>query len=151
MGQAGEGWKQVTSELAYERSGPERFLSTMPVLERCVRLVLQGASSPADATAGRLLARLMTLRNMSLAIWAALQAGRSPAIEAAMVKDLGTNFERDTLESVREAMELDERVANDPALTGLLAAAWPLAPTYNLRGGTNEVLRNMIAKQLQAR
>lgn len=151
VGQAGEGWKQVTSELAYERSGPERFLSTMPVLERCVRLVLQGASSPADATAGRLLARLMTLRNMSLAIWAALQAGRSPAIEAAMVKDLGTNFERDTLESVREAMELDERVANDPALTGLLAAAWPLAPTYNLRGGTNEVLRNMIAKQLQAR
>ena len=93
----------------------------------------------------------MTLRNMSLAIWGALEAGRSPAIEAAMVKDLGTNFERDTLEIVREAMDADERVAGDSVLAGLLASAWPLAPTYNLRGGTNEVLRNMIAKQLQAR
>lgn len=151
VGEAGEGWKQVTSELAYERSGPERFLSTMPVVDRCVRLVLEAASSPADAAAGRLLARLMTLRNMSLAIWGALQSGRSPAIEAAMVKDLGTNFERDTLEIIREALELDDRVAGDAVLEGLLAAAWPLAPTYNLRGGTNEVLRNMIAKQLQAR
>jgi len=151
VGQAGEGWKQVTSELAYERSGPERFLSTMPIVERCLRLVLGGAPAAADATAGRLLARLMTLRNLSLAIWGALEAGRSPAIEAAMVKDLGTNFERDTLEIVRDAMDADERVAGDAVLAELLAAAWPLAPTYNLRGGTNEVLRNMIAKQLQAR
>ncbi|MBI5255782.1 MAG: acyl-CoA dehydrogenase family protein [Burkholderiales bacterium] len=151
VGQAGDGWKQVTSELAYERSGPERFLSTMPIVERCLRLVLEAPATAADAPAGRLLARLITLRNMSLAIWAALEAGRSPAIEAAMVKDLGTNFERDTLEIVREAMDADERVAGDSVLAGLLASAWPLAPTYNLRGGTNEVLRNMIAKQLQAR
>jgi alkylation response protein AidB-like acyl-CoA dehydrogenase len=151
VGQAGEGWKQVTSELAYERSGPERFLSTMPIVERCLRLVLDAPPAASDAVAGRLLARLMTLRNMSLAIWGALEAGRSPAIEAAMVKDLGTNFERDTLEIVREAMDADERVAGDAVLAGLLASAWPLAPTYNLRGGTNEILRNMIAKQLQAR
>ena len=141
----------MTSELAYERSGPERFLSTMPIVERCLRIVLEAPAAAADAPAGRLIARLMTLRNMSLAIWAALEAGRSPAIEAAMVKDLGTNFERDTLEIVREAMDADERVAGDAVLAGLLASAWPLAPTYNLRGGTNEVLRNMIAKQLQAR
>ncbi|HET9820634.1 MAG TPA: acyl-CoA dehydrogenase family protein [Burkholderiaceae bacterium] len=151
VGQAGDGWKQVTSELAYERSGPERFLSTMPIVERCLRLVLTGAPAAADIAAGRLLARLMTLRNMSLAIWGALEAGRSPAIEAAMVKDLGTNYERDTLELVRDAMDADARVAGDAALAHLLVAAWPLAPTYNLRGGTNEILRNMIAKRLQAR
>ncbi len=151
VGQAGDGWKQVTSELSYERSGPERFLSTMPIVERCLHLVLDAPPAAADVAAGRLLARLMTLRNMSLAIWGALEAGRSPAIEAAMVKDLGTNFERDTLEIVREAMDADERVGGDATLAGLLASAWPLAPTYNLRGGTNEVLRNMIAKQLQAR
>lgn len=32
LGRLGDGWKQVTSELAYERSGPERFLSTFPLL-----------------------------------------------------------------------------------------------------------------------
>ena len=32
VGREGDGWHQVTSELAFERSGPERFLSTLPVL-----------------------------------------------------------------------------------------------------------------------
>lgn len=151
VGNAGDGWKQVTSELAYERSGPERFLSTMPLVERCLQLVLAGPAAVGDIAAGRLLARLMTLRNMSLGVWGALGAGQSPAIEAAMVKDLGTNFERDAIEIVREAMTADPRVAGDEALAQLMADALPLAPTYNLRGGTNEVLRNMIAKNLQGK
>jgi acyl-CoA dehydrogenase len=123
----------------------------MPLVERCLHLVLSGAPAAGDIAAGRLLARLMTLRNMSLGVWSALGAGQSPAIEAAMVKDLGTNFERDAIEAVREAMDADQRLAGDQALAELLADALPLAPTYNLRGGTNEVLRNMIAKKLQAR
>ncbi len=151
VGAAGDGWKQVTSELAYERSGPERFLSTMPLIDRCVQLVLAGPAAVGDIAAGRMLARLMTLRNMSLGVWGALGAGQSPAIEAAMVKDLGTNFERDSIEIVREAMVADERVAGDEVLADMMAAALPLAPTYNLRGGTNEVLRNMIAKNLQGK
>lgn len=151
VGNAGDGWKQVTSELAYERSGPERFLSTMPLVERCLQLVLAGPAAVGDIAAGRLLARLMTLRNMSLGVWGALGAGQSPVIEAAMVKDLGTNFERDAIEIVREAMTADPRVADDEALAQLMADALPLAPTYNLRGGTNEVLRNMIAKNLQGK
>ncbi len=151
VGNAGDGWKQVSSELAYERSGPERFLSTMPLVERCLQLVLAGPAAVGDIAAGRLLARLMTLRNMSLGVWGALGAGQSPAIEAAMVKDLGTNFERDAIEIVREAMTADPRVAGDDALEQLMADALPLAPTYNLRGGTNEVLRNMIAKNLQGK
>ena len=151
VGNAGDGWKQVSSELAYERSGPERFLSTMPLVERCLQLVLAGPAAVGDIAAGRLLARLMTLRNMSLGVWGALGAGQSPVIEAAMVKDLGTNFERDAIEIVREAMTADPRVAGDDALEQLMADALPLAPTYNLRGGTNEVLRNMIAKNLQGK
>jgi acyl-CoA dehydrogenase len=97
------------------------------------------------------MARLMTLRNMSLGVWGALGAGESPAIEAAMVKDLGTNLERDSLETVREAMVSDVRLAGDKLLSSLSSAAVPLAPTYTLRGGTNEVLRNMISKNLQRR
>lgn len=149
VGAPGEGWRQVTSELAYERSGPERFLSTFPLVERYLRAALQAPAGPGDLAAGRMLARLMTLRAMSLGIWAALGAGRTPAVEAAMVKDLGTNFERDTIETIREALAADERLAGHAALAQALAAAVPLAPTYTLRGGTNEVLRNVIAKSLQ--
>ena len=151
VGLPGDGWKQVTSELAYERSGPERFLSTMPLLERFVQRAVSGPASAGDIAAGRLLARLMGLRNMSLGVWGALGAGQSPVIEAAMVKDLGTNFERESLEIVREAMVSDERLAGDDEMADLLKAAVPLAPTYTLRGGTTEVLRNMIAKDLQRR
>lgn len=148
VGAPGDGWRQVTSELAYERSGPERFLSTFPLVERYLRAVLQAGAGAGDAAAGRMLARLMTLRTMSLGIWAALGAGRAPAVEAAMVKDLGTNFERDTIEAVREALGADERLAGDAALAQALAAAVSLAPTYTLRGGTSEILRNVIAKSL---
>jgi alkylation response protein AidB-like acyl-CoA dehydrogenase len=151
VGAPGDGWKQVTSELAYERSGPERFLSTMPLVDALVSQLLADAPGAGDVAAGRLLARLMTLRNMSLCIWGALGAGQSPVIEAAMVKDLGTNFERDSIDIVREALGADERLAGDSAIHALLAATLPLAPTYTLRGGTNEVLRNMIAKNLQGR
>jgi len=150
VGAPGDGWKQVTSELAYERSGPERFLSSFPLLEPYFGALLDAPASGGDAAAGRLLARLMTLRSMSLGIWAALGAGRAPAVEAAMVKDLGTNFERDSIEAVREALASDERLAGNEPLARALAAAVPLAPTYTLRGGTNEVLRNIIAKSLQS-
>jgi acyl-CoA dehydrogenase len=151
VGAPGDGWKQVTSELAYERSGPERYLSTLPLVADFVERLCAAESAAGDVVAGKLLARLMTLRNMSQGIWVALGAGHSPVIEAAMVKDLGTHFERDSIELVREAQGSDERLAGAAGLTQLLASTLPLAPTYNLRGGTNEVLRNMIAKSLQGR
>ena len=36
LGSEGSGWAQVTSELALERSGPERFMSSMPLLSQMV-------------------------------------------------------------------------------------------------------------------
>src|ERR1700687_3380805 len=39
LGEIDGAWKQATSELAYERSGPERFLETYYVLTELVRAV----------------------------------------------------------------------------------------------------------------
>jgi alkylation response protein AidB-like acyl-CoA dehydrogenase len=32
LGEIGNGWHQVTAELSFERSGPERILSTAPLI-----------------------------------------------------------------------------------------------------------------------
>src|ERR1700747_3899942 len=91
LGTVGEGWRQVTHELAYERSGPERILSTFPLLE-AARTAL---ASPTEGRrlVARLTAELWTLRAMSIAVTAELQAGRTPTGEAAKGKDPGPRFE----------------------------------------------------------
>jgi acyl-CoA dehydrogenase len=147
LGAAGDGWRQVTSELAHERSGPERVLSTFPLIAAAVADHPEGD----DATIGELVARLITLRQMSRDVADELQAGRSPAVEAAVVKDLGTCFEGDSIELVRRLVggEVDP-TAEDPTQR-LLAEAVQHAPVFTLRGGTNEVLRGIIARSVVSR
>ncbi|MGC0367544.1 acyl-CoA dehydrogenase [Rhodococcus sp. 27YEA15] len=144
LGTIGDGWNQVTHELAYERSGPERFLSSYPLLE-AARPYL-AATPGGRRVLGRLTAELWTLRSMSIAVAAELHAGRRPDVAAAIVKDQGTRFERDLVHVVAEQIE----VTPDPTATGTLAAmlagALLHAPGFTIRGGANEVLRGVIAK-----
>lgn len=62
LGHMGEGWRQVTSELAFERSGPERFLSTFPLFVELVRALGRAPGERAKVEVGVLVARLWTLR-----------------------------------------------------------------------------------------
>ena len=48
LGEIGNGWHQVTAELSFERSGPERILSTAPLLFAAVPA---RSRSPAPTTA----------------------------------------------------------------------------------------------------
>ncbi|MCC7276160.1 MAG: acyl-CoA dehydrogenase family protein [Alphaproteobacteria bacterium] len=152
IGRPGDGWKQVTSELAYERSGPERFLSTYRLL---TALVDRGGAAPDDRvaeTTGRLVAHLWTLRGMSLSIAGMLQAGETPNLEAACVKDLGNAFERAIPEVARLVAPRTATVrgANDP-FDAILDEAVLNAPSITLRGGTREILRGIIARGLGLR
>jgi alkylation response protein AidB-like acyl-CoA dehydrogenase len=133
IGEIGAGWRQVTSELAYERSGPERFLSVMPLLR-----AVDGSHEPERL--GRLYARLIALRYLSHNVARTLQDGTARDVEAALVKDLGTVFEQDVVEYVRGL----------PGSEGLLADAQLAAPSFTLRGGTTEVLRGIIGRILAA-
>jgi alkylation response protein AidB-like acyl-CoA dehydrogenase len=150
VGEEGAGWRQVTSELAFERSGPERFLSTIRLLVELVGR-LGGAEEPhALAAAGRLTAHLWTLRRMSLSVAGMLQAGETPNLEAALVKDVGNVFEREIPEIVR-LVAPHRSPGQDDALEGLLAEAVLNAPSFTLRGGTREILRGIIARGLGLR
>jgi alkylation response protein AidB-like acyl-CoA dehydrogenase len=151
MGKPGDGWKLVTGELAFERSGPERFLSTLPLMaELGVRLGPQ-APAAAQAAYGRLVAQLATLRRMSLALAGMLDRGESPQVQAALVKDLGTTFEREIPEIARLLVECAPEKGSADRFSGLLADAVLAAPSFTLRGGTREILRGIIARELGLR
>jgi acyl-CoA dehydrogenase len=152
MGEIDGAWKQATSELAYERSGPERFLDTFYVLPELIRALgpepdLRGAEG-----LGRLVAQLHTLRRMSVSVAGMLQAGKEPVVEGSIVKDLGTVWEQKLPARVRDlAAFLKPELLNHTALPDQLAYATVIAPKLTIQGGTTEILRGIIARGLGLR
>jgi acyl-CoA dehydrogenase len=141
-------WQQATSELAYERSGPERFLETSYVLFDLMRLLgpepdLRGAEG-----LGRLAAQLHVLRRMSVSVAGMLERGKEPVLEASIVKDLGTVWEQALPSRARELAAFAEK---DLPFEERLAYAINIAPKLTIQGGTSEVLRGIIARGLGLR
>lgn len=145
LGQVGQGWAQVTSELAYERSGPERLLSTMPLLR-----LLADRGSVDGPTLGRLMSRAWCLREASISVATSLSDGHAPDSAAAVVKELGTRFEREVIDAARMSGVAADFDASDE-LAGMLAHAQMISPTATLRGGTNEILRGIVARAIGVR
>ncbi|MBM7369240.1 acyl-CoA dehydrogenase family protein [Gordonia hydrophobica] len=145
FGAIGNGWTQVTSELSFERSGPDRILSTAAVIDATLHAV--DATADTALTAGHLAAKFLSLRQLSVSVAGALADGRDQALRAALVKDLGTQFEQD---SVDTASDLLEDLPPDQDLTALVTAGRTHRPMFTLRGGTNEILRGMVAKGMTA-
>jgi alkylation response protein AidB-like acyl-CoA dehydrogenase len=154
LGEVGDGWHQVTAELSFERSGPERILSTAPLLLPLLR-ALAGRADIDDGTAvviGDLVARLVSLRQLSVSVARALAAGEPAANQAALVKDLGTRFEQETVDIAADLFDFVHRGDDSYAdLAVLLRASRLHAPMFTLRGGTNEVLRGVVARGLGVR
>jgi alkylation response protein AidB-like acyl-CoA dehydrogenase len=147
VGNEGEGWSQVTAELAFERSGPERIYSTVVLLDLWTQHLERDPSPAAATRLGRHLAHLATLREMSIALTARLAEGQSPVVAAALLKDLGTALEQAIPHDIADMVSPDA----DPELMATLAWALQLAPAFSIRGGTREILRGMIARGLGLR
>jgi hypothetical protein len=153
IGEEGAGWAQVTAELAYERSGPERIYGSMVLFDGWLQhLRCRPSPMPAElALAGRILAQLVPLREMSVALTAQLVQGDSPVIEAALVKDLGTELEQAIPNLIADALAADPLAERPDALLQTLSYVLQVCPTFSLRGGTREILRGMIARGLGLR
>jgi alkylation response protein AidB-like acyl-CoA dehydrogenase len=151
IGTEGQGWAQVTAELAFERSGPERFLSSIALLQSLVRMVGAEPDALQAREIGRLTARLINLRQMSLAVTAHLAAGRNPAWEASVVKDLGTSFEQEIPELAQALLDVAPATRGGSEHARILAYLMQEAPSFSLRGGTREILRGIIARGLGMR
>jgi len=152
LGEIDGAWKQATSELAYERSGPERFLETYYVLEELVRVLGPDPDVRGAEGLGRLVAQLHTLRRMSVSVAGMLHAGKEPVLEAAIVKDVGTIWEQKLPHKARELAAFSEPEAtNQIPFEKKLAYATTIAPKLTIQGGTTEVLRGIIARGLGLR
>jgi len=153
VGEEGQGWQQVTAELAFERSGPERIYSGVVLLDAWLAH-LRKVGRDDTATLGRVgdfTARLATLRAMSIATTARLAAGESPVVEASLVKDLGTSNEQELPVAIGNdlAAHPDEPISAELHRTLLYVSH--IAPSFSLRGGTREILRGIIARGLGLR
>lgn len=152
IGEAGAGWAQVNAELAFERSGPERLYSSIALLE-CWLTHCRTLSDDASnrATLGSILSQMAVLRAMSLAVAGKLAAGTSPATEAALVKDLGTELEQLIPRLIGDALGRRPEMPPPLPLLRTLAYLEQVSPTFSLRGGTREILRGIIARGLGLR
>lgn len=150
VGREGDGWMQVNAELAFERSGPERIYSSIVLLEHWLACVRREGGVRHAVTFGRCAAHLSTLRHLSIAVTTKLVRGESPLVEAALVKDLGTEFEQ-FIPVALEAAIADPGSIPDAELLRAVAYLSQMAPAFSLRGGTREILRGMIARGLGLR
>ncbi len=159
VGEIGQGWKQITSELALERSGPERYMTTFPLFTELLRRLGASPDARAAEMVGKLTAGLWSLRRMSLAIAMTLEPGPGSAqgvtsakvdlaTEAALVKDLGTFYERDITAAARLLAEIEPALDATDTFERYLAESIVNAPVTTLRGGTTQVLRGIIAKKM---
>ena len=152
LGEIDGAWKQATSELAYERIGPERFLETYYVLTELVRAVGNKPDTRSAEGIGRLVAQLHTMRRMSVSVAGMLQAGKEPVVEASIVKDIGTVWEQQLPHRVRDlAAFVEADASNRETLEQQLSFAIKTAPKLTIQGGTTEVLRGIIARGLGLR
>ena len=151
IGVEGDGWAQATSELAFERSGPERFLSAMTLFSCLVGAIGPTPNALQAMEIGRLAAWLISLRSMSVSLTAQLAAGQDPVWGASCVKDLGTGYEQDTVEVAMRLIDSLPPGEQTTTTRKVMAITQSMAPSFSLRGGTREILRGILARGLGVR
>ncbi|MEK9671967.1 MAG: acyl-CoA dehydrogenase family protein [Rhodospirillaceae bacterium] len=155
VGTEGDGWGQVTTELAFERSGPERYLSSYQLVFELVRALAEDrAEGTVDRLAaqglGRMIAHMGTLRRMSLSVATMLEAGETPNLASAFVKEVGVAYEQAIPFQTHDIMGRSPLMGGDPfdEVMNYNALA---SRSFSLRGGTREVMRGIIARGLGLR
>ncbi len=148
IGAEGDGWSQVGAELAYERSGPERYLSSSQLLLEMLDAGHADDTRQAEAI-GRVVASYGTLRQMSLGVASMLARGENPALAASLVKDQGALVEQ-AMPDIAHAL-FGGQVEPGSTLDQAMRYTTLAVPSFSLRGGTREILRGIIAKGLDLR
>jgi alkylation response protein AidB-like acyl-CoA dehydrogenase len=153
IGVEGQGWDQCTAELAFERSGPERIYSSIALLDSWMACLREQNIMDAETSAlvGSLVAEMAVLRALSLAVTQKLVDGESPATDASVVKDYGTDYEQKLIRLISAWLGAHPHFVASSDLLQTLGYLEQMGVTFSLRGGTREILRGIIARGLGLR
>ena len=88
---------------------------------------------------------------MSLSVAKHVGEGDNPILEAAIVKDLGAAFEQDLPPLIQAALLDSGDGTCDTAQKEILEYLLLFSPAFSLRGGTREILRGIISKEIGLR
>ena len=150
VGQPGMGWHQNTTEMAYERGGPDRWLSPFSTVEQLLR---EAVGTPMQDTVsdlfGELAARWWGIRNLSLSVARLIDEGEAPSVESALVKEMGTRYEQEVVEKLVQLIDEEYSPESESLFERLLAECVVTFPGNTIRGGTIEILRSVASKGLQ--
>lgn len=152
LGEVGQGWSQNTSELAYERGGPDRWLSSYLLVEELLRRESERGAHASDGLLdllGATVSSYWVLHHLSLSVARAIDEGGAPAVESSLVKEMGTRFEQDVVTAVLAYLDEAPTTADSSLFGQLLVTAALTQPSFTVRGGTNEVLKSVAAKGLR--
>ncbi|MFF5994448.1 acyl-CoA dehydrogenase family protein [Lysinibacillus sp. KU-BSD001] len=152
VGELGNGWAQGLAELAFERSGPERILSTFPLMDELIQELKRQNNKEGLKQASKIIARLWGLRNLAIGVAQLLDSGKGDdvSIPAALIKAVGTKFEQSIPEITRLLVQTYPRLDAERKIDRFMAQSILHAPGFTIRGGTSEVLYGIVAKGVVA-
>jgi alkylation response protein AidB-like acyl-CoA dehydrogenase len=156
VGQENGGFKQIMAQVDYERAGFERLMQNYPLFEQLKSYVRQiGKSGFGDEfyfwvkdsiaqleiefNVGRLLCYYTA--------WT-IDQGKQPTSEAALCKAYCTQYEQRLNDVATRVLGPPSQIRGETRWTafgGDLAESYLWAPSYNLQGGTVEILKNIVA------
>jgi alkylation response protein AidB-like acyl-CoA dehydrogenase len=148
IGAEGNGWRQITGQLGYERAGLERVMSVWPLL--LAMRVEAGDDGRRLEELGELEAEALVARQLAFRAAAVADSGRPPDHEAALAKVFATDVEQHMVEIASRWAGRWARLRSSEegaAFAGHVFPAWLAAPSFSIRGGTNEILRGIVARR----
>ncbi len=151
IGTLGRGFYQIMEQLDYERSGIERLISNYP-LWRDVKALARERGLTRDAALRDRIADIEIAwhagRGMIYRVAQMLSDGVLPNHEAAVAKTYCTSLEQriaDLAASILGPEALLAPGSQGAPLAGRVARGLLYAPAYTIQGGTNNILKNIIA------
>ena len=152
IGEQNRGWLQIASQLDYERAGMERLLSYAPLLtdlEGYVRASGRGDEPMLRQQLARFHGEIAVGRQLIYRIAWQLSQGVTPSADTALAKLYGTELEQRLVRFAGEVLGAYAILTEGPhvPLGGRVARAIVNAPALTIRGGTVEILRNIVAQR----
>ncbi|MEX2205816.1 MAG: acyl-CoA dehydrogenase family protein [Myxococcota bacterium] len=152
IGKLDAGFYQIMQQLDFERSGIERLVSNAPLWREAKALARERGLTRRDPVLREKIAELEIAsragRGLIYRVAELLSTGRVPNHEAAVAKTFCTSLEQRITDLVSQILGADGALdASDPRapFAGRAARTFLYAPAYTIQGGTNNILRNIIA------